>query len=61
MLTLFDILPLFGACAGLVLGIVGGERLLGAPGAIGGAFIGCVIGVVAGRLPFVLILRMLSR
>ncbi|HXG08319.1 MAG TPA: hypothetical protein VNK04_00870 [Gemmataceae bacterium] len=61
MFTLFDILPLIGAGAGLALGIASGAQLLGTPGAIGGALVGCVFGFIGGRLPFVLVLRVLRR
>jgi len=61
MLTLFDVLPLFGACVGLVLGLIGGGRLLDTPGAISGALVGCVMGFIAGRIPFILTLWVLSR
>jgi hypothetical protein len=61
MLTLFDILPLCGACIGLALGATGGAGLLGTPGGVIGAVVGCAVGFVAGRLPFLLRLRRLSR
>jgi hypothetical protein len=61
MLTLFDILPLLGAVAGLVLGVAGGASLAGLPGGVAGVLIGCPAGFVAGRLPLLLVLRALSR
>jgi hypothetical protein len=54
MLTLFHVLPLLGAFAGLAIGIGEGGRLFGMVGAVGGAIIGCYFGFVAGRLPFAL-------
>jgi hypothetical protein len=61
MLTLFDILPVFGACAGLGLGIASGAWLLGTPGALAGALVGCVCGFFAGRVPRLVVLRLLGR
>lgn len=61
MITLFDILPLLGAGVGLIVGVVGGDRLLGMPGVISGALFGGALGFIAGHIPFVVALRMLSR
>jgi hypothetical protein len=61
MVTVFHVLPLIGACCGLVLGAVGGQSLGGVAGGMVGALVGCLSGLALGRLPLILVARSLNR
>jgi hypothetical protein len=60
-MTLFDVLPSFGAATAAALGAALGARLIGIGGAAMGAAVGCMLGMIVGSMPYLLSLRLLRR
>lgn len=53
MFTIFDCFPLFGGFTCLVAGATLGGHQFGVIGAVGGALVGLCVGVIAGRIPWI--------
>lgn len=54
MFTIFDVFALIGPCYGVFVGATKGYHYYGWWGGIAGAIVGFLIGLTAGRLPFLL-------